>query len=113
MQALSVKSNSLQTHVQAEGRGRVIQDLVCVLQVQRQTEEENAAAEAEQLHLQEEEWNMAELERIQEQQVGHLALLHNMPKCLAACLVEWLSYVGCVGLLKLLTHLLLCVSPWC
>ena len=39
------------------------------MQVQRQTEEENAAAEAEQLHLQEEEWNMAELERIQEQQV--------------------------------------------
>ena len=45
------------------------------LQVQRQTEEENAAAEAEQLHLQEEEWNMAELERIQEQQVNPFALL--------------------------------------
>lgn len=44
-------------------------------QVQRQTEEENAAAEAEQLHLQEEEWNMAELERIQEQQVIPFALL--------------------------------------
>ena len=44
------------------------------LQVQRQTEQENAAAEAEQLHLQEEEWNMAELERIQEQQVCLLNL---------------------------------------
>ena len=40
--------------------------------MQRQTEEENATAEAEQLHLQEEEWNMAELERIQEQQVNPL-----------------------------------------
>ncbi|KAL3134959.1 Pharynx and intestine in excess protein 1 [Trebouxia sp. C0010 RCD-2024] len=37
-------------------------------EVQQQTEEENAAAEAEQLHLQEAEWNMADLERIQEQQ---------------------------------------------
>lgn len=53
----------------------MIQGLGNVLQVQRQTEEENAAAEAEQLHLQEEEWNMAELERIQEQQVIHLTLL--------------------------------------
>ena len=37
--------------------------------MQRQTEAENAAAEAEQLQVQEQEWNMAELERIQEQQV--------------------------------------------
>lgn len=42
---------------------------VCLVQMQRQTEAENAAAEAEQLEMQEQEWNMAELERIQEQQV--------------------------------------------
>lgn len=58
------------------------------LQVQRQTEEENAAAEAEQLHLQEEEWNMAELERIQEQQVIPVALLLSSSHCLHAC---WLT----------------------
>lgn len=51
------------TRTQAKGRPGV--------QVQQQTEEENAAAEAEQLHLQEAEWNMADLERIQEQQVSH------------------------------------------
>ena len=39
------------------------------MQVQRQTAAEEAAAEAGQLELQEQEWNMAELERIQEQQV--------------------------------------------
>lgn len=39
------------------------------VQVQRQTAAEEAAAEAGQLELQEQEWNMAELERIQEQQV--------------------------------------------
>jgi len=38
------------------------------LQMQRQTAAESAAAEAEQLEMQEQEWNMAELERIQEQQ---------------------------------------------
>ena len=37
--------------------------------MQRQTEAENAAAEAEELQVQQQEWNMAELERMQEQQV--------------------------------------------
>ncbi|KAL0045751.1 hypothetical protein WJX82_003498 [Trebouxia sp. C0006] len=37
-------------------------------EMQRQTAAESAAAEAEQLEMQEQEWNMAELERIQEQQ---------------------------------------------
>ncbi|KAL0043449.1 hypothetical protein WJX79_004963 [Trebouxia sp. C0005] len=37
-------------------------------ELQRQTAAESAAAEAEQLEMQEQEWNMAELERIQEQQ---------------------------------------------
>lgn len=59
--------------------------------MQQQTEEESAAAEAEQLHLQEEEWNMAELERIQEQQVSHLAPLLSTSSCLVACLVGLLT----------------------
>ena len=41
-------------------------------QMQRQTAAETAAAEAEQLEIQEQEWNMAELERIQEQQAWSL-----------------------------------------
>ena len=40
-----------------------------LFQVQRQTEAENAAAEAEELQVQQQEWNMAELERLPEQQV--------------------------------------------
>lgn len=87
MQVLLVGSIGLHAHAQvkallyerrteAKGPRRV--------QVQRQTEEENAAAEAEQLHLQEEEWNMAELERIQEQQVSHPILLLSIA---AACMV--------------------------
>lgn len=41
------------------------------LQVQQQAQAEMAAAlEAEELQVQEQEWNMAELERIQEEQVG-------------------------------------------
>ena len=38
--------------------------------MQRQSAAETAAAEAEQLEMQEQEWNMAELERIQEQQAS-------------------------------------------
>ncbi len=51
-------------------------------QMQRQTAAESAAAEAEQLEMQEQEWNMAELERIQEQQAWSLRSEH----CNACCI---------------------------
>ena len=47
-----------------------------VMQAQEQAQAEMAAAlEAEEMQVQEQEWNMAELERIQEQQVNCPSLL--------------------------------------
>ncbi len=54
------------------------------VQMQRQTAAETAAAEAEQLEMQEQEWNMAELERIQEQQAWSL-----LPEHCSACCTSW------------------------
>lgn len=87
--ALSVESISLPRTSECIAEQGVGSGPRNALQVQRQTEEENAAAEAEQLHLQEEEWNMADLERIQEQQVIAFALLvqHLTVSSMLFCLV--------------------------
>ena len=53
------------------------------VQMQRQTAAESAAAEAEQLEMQEQEWNMAELERIQEQQAWPLLSEHSSACCMS------------------------------
>lgn len=58
-------------------------NLAVNVQMQRQTAAETAAAEAEQLEMQEQEWNMAELERIQEQQAWSLLSEHSSACCIS------------------------------
>ncbi len=60
-----------------------ISNIAVFAQMQRQTAAESAAAEAEQLEMQEQEWNMADLERIQEQQVWSLLSEHCSVCCIS------------------------------